>query len=54
MVQIFYAALQLELKLITPSCFGKLTAGSRLLRAVFHTGVDRTNEKQQGFLLWMS
>jgi uncharacterized LabA/DUF88 family protein len=23
------------------------------LRAFFYTGVDRTNEKQQGFLLWM-
>ena len=27
--------------------------GSRLLRSFFYTGVDRTNEKQQGFLLWM-
>jgi uncharacterized LabA/DUF88 family protein len=31
----------------------RLTAGSRLLRSFFYTGVDRTNEKQQGFLLWM-
>ncbi len=31
----------------------RLTGGSRLLRAFFYTGVDRTNEKQQGFLLWM-
>ncbi|MFW6358678.1 MAG: NYN domain-containing protein, partial [Chroococcales cyanobacterium] len=30
-----------------------LTSGSRLLRAFFYTGVDSTNEKQQGFLLWM-
>jgi uncharacterized LabA/DUF88 family protein len=31
----------------------RLTGGSRLLRSFFYTGVDRTNEKQQGFLLWM-
>jgi uncharacterized LabA/DUF88 family protein len=30
-----------------------LTNGSRLLRAFFYTGVDISNEKQQGFLLWM-
>lgn len=31
----------------------RLTCGSRLLRSFFYTGVDPTNEKQQGFLLWM-
>jgi uncharacterized LabA/DUF88 family protein len=30
-----------------------LTGNARLLRAFFYTGIDRTNEKQQGFLLWM-
>jgi uncharacterized LabA/DUF88 family protein len=30
-----------------------LIGDARLLRAFFYTGTDRTNEKQQGFLLWM-
>jgi len=47
---LFYAALQLELKLIKLLC--RLTAGGGCY-AVFYTGVDRTNDKQQGFLLWM-
>ncbi len=50
---LFYAALQLGLEIDYTKLLYRLTAGSRLLRAFFYTGVDRTNEKQQGFLLWM-
>jgi uncharacterized LabA/DUF88 family protein len=50
---LFYAALQLGVEIDYTKLLCKLTAGSRLLRAFFYTGVDRTNEKQQGFLLWM-
>ncbi|NJK72137.1 MAG: NYN domain-containing protein [Synechococcaceae cyanobacterium SM2_3_60] len=50
---LFYAALQLGVEIDYTKLLHSLTAGSRLLRAFFYTGVDRTNEKQQGFLLWM-
>ncbi|MBW4637018.1 MAG: NYN domain-containing protein [Gloeocapsa sp. UFS-A4-WI-NPMV-4B04] len=50
---LFYAALQLGVEIDYTKLLCRLTAGSRLLRAFFYTGVDRTNEKQQGFLLWM-
>lgn len=50
---LFYAALQLGLEIDYSKLLYRLTSGSRLLRAFFYTGVDRTNEKQQGFLLWM-
>ncbi|TVQ58744.1 MAG: NYN domain-containing protein [Spirulina sp. DLM2.Bin59] len=50
---LFYAALQLGLEIDYSKLLYRLTGGSRLLRAFFYTGVDRTNEKQQGFLLWM-
>jgi uncharacterized LabA/DUF88 family protein len=50
---LFYAALQLGMEIDYTKLLCRLTAGSRLLRAFFYTGVDRTNEKQQGFLLWM-
>ncbi len=50
---LFYAALQLGIEIDYTKLLVKLTAGSRLLRSFFYTGVDRTNEKQQGFLLWM-
>jgi uncharacterized LabA/DUF88 family protein len=50
---LFYAALQLGIEIDYTKLLSRLTAGSRLLRAFFYTGVDRTNEKQQGFLLWM-
>ena len=50
---LFYAALQLGLEIDYTKLLCRLTSGSRLLRAFFYTGVDRTNEKQQGFLLWM-
>ncbi len=50
---LFYAALQLGIEIDYTKLLQHLTAGSRLLRSFFYTGVDPTNEKQQGFLLWM-
>jgi uncharacterized LabA/DUF88 family protein len=50
---LFYAALQLGIEIDYTKLLSRLTGGSRLLRSFFYTGVDRTNEKQQGFLLWM-
>jgi uncharacterized LabA/DUF88 family protein len=50
---LFYAALQLGIEIDYTKLLLRLTGGSRLLRSFFYTGVDRTNEKQQGFLLWM-
>jgi uncharacterized LabA/DUF88 family protein len=50
---LFYAALQLQLEIDYVKLLNRLTEGRRLLRAYFYTGLDRTNDKQQGFLLWM-
>jgi len=50
---LFYAAMQLGMEIDYTKLLCRLTAGSRLLRSFFYTGVDRSNEKQQGFLLWM-
>jgi uncharacterized LabA/DUF88 family protein len=50
---LFYAALQLGIEIDYTKLLLRLTGGSRLLRSFFYTGVDPTNEKQQGFLLWM-
>ena len=50
---LFYAALQLGVEIDYSKLLYRITAGARLLRAFFYTGVDRSNEKQQGFLLWM-
>jgi len=50
---LFYAALQLGIEIDYTKLLCKLTSGSRLFRSFFYTGVDRSNEKQQGFLLWM-
>lgn len=50
---LFYAALQLGIEIDYAKLLCCLTANARLLRAFFYTGVDRVNEKQQGFLLWM-
>lgn len=50
---LFYAALQLGMEIDYTKLLSRLTGGSRLLRSFFYTGVDRSNEKQQGFLLWM-
>jgi len=50
---LFYAALQLGIEIDYTKLLSRLTSHSRILRAFFYTGVDRNNEKQQGFLLWM-
>ncbi|MBE9063910.1 NYN domain-containing protein [cf. Phormidesmis sp. LEGE 11477] len=50
---LFYAALQLGIEIDYTKLLSRLTSGSRLFRSFFYTGVDRSNEKQQGFLLWM-
>ena len=48
---LFYAALQLGIEIDYSKLLYRLTGGSRLLRSFFYRGVERTNEKQQGFLL---
>lgn len=50
---LFYAALQMGIEIDYTKLLRQLTGGSWLLRSFFYTGVDRSNEKQQGFLLWM-
>jgi len=50
---LFYAALQLGIEIDYAKLLCSLAGDARLLRAFFYTGVDRANEKQQGFLLWM-
>ncbi|KAB8334192.1 NYN domain-containing protein [Scytonema tolypothrichoides VB-61278] len=51
---LFYAAMHLNLEIDYTKLLRYLTKERQLLRAYFYTGVDYTNEKQQGFLLWMS
>ncbi|MGJ5675842.1 MAG: NYN domain-containing protein [Nostochopsis sp.] len=50
---LFYAALQLGIEIDYSKLLSHLAKGGKLLRAFFYSGVDRTNDKQQGFLLWM-
>lgn len=50
---LFYAALQLGIEIDYAKLLCHLVADARLLRAFFYTGVDRANDKQQGFVLWM-
>ncbi|MEB3217135.1 MAG: NYN domain-containing protein [Nostocales cyanobacterium 94392] len=50
---LFHTALQLGIEIDYTKLLCYLTKDARLLRAFFYTGVDRHNEKQQGFLLWM-
>ncbi|MCU0550346.1 MAG: NYN domain-containing protein [Leptolyngbya sp. Prado105] len=50
---LFYAAMQLGMEIDYTRLLNCLTRGRSLVRAYFYTGVDRTNEKQQRFLLWM-
>jgi uncharacterized LabA/DUF88 family protein len=50
---LFYAAMQLGVEIDYTRLLKCLTKGRSLVRAYFYTGVDRTNEKQQRFLLWM-
>jgi uncharacterized LabA/DUF88 family protein len=50
---LFYAALQMQIEVDYGKLLAVLTQGRQLLRAYFYTGVDRHNDKQQGFILWM-
>jgi uncharacterized LabA/DUF88 family protein len=50
---LFYAASQLNLEIDYARLLAYLTKNRRLVRAYFYTGVDRSNDKQQGFLHWM-
>jgi uncharacterized LabA/DUF88 family protein len=50
---LFYAGLQLGREIDYAKLLCCLTKNARLLRAFFYTGVDKANDKQQGFLLWM-
>jgi uncharacterized LabA/DUF88 family protein len=52
-LNLLHTALQLGIEIDYLKLLCRLTNSSRLLRAFFYTGVDLTNEKQQGFLLWM-
>lgn len=51
---LFYAALELGIEVDYSKLLSFLTANSPLLRCFFYTGVDPENEKQQGFLYWLS
>ncbi|NEP17934.1 MAG: NYN domain-containing protein [Leptolyngbya sp. SIO4C1] len=51
---LFYAASYLGIEIDYLRLLSALTAERQLLRAYFYTGVDPHNEKQRGFLLWLS
>lgn len=50
---LFYAASYLNLEIDYIKLLHYLTHDRRLMRAYFYTGVDPSNERQQGFLHWM-
>lgn len=50
---LLYAALQMGIEIDYTKLLCRLTTGSRLLRALFYTATERTNEKQQRFLMRM-
>jgi len=50
---LFYAASYLNIEIDYVKLLRCLVGDRRLVRAYFYTGVDRGNEKQQGFLHWM-
>jgi len=50
---LFYAASHLGIEIDYAKLLQKLVGNRCLLRSYFYTGVDPTNERQQGFLLWM-
>jgi uncharacterized LabA/DUF88 family protein len=50
---LFYGMSQLGLDVDYTKLLAELTRGGRLIRALFYTGIDPTNEKQKGFLHWM-
>ncbi|MBE9031663.1 NYN domain-containing protein [filamentous cyanobacterium LEGE 11480] len=50
---LFYAAVHLQIEIDYTKLLSQLVDGRRLLRPYFYTGVDRHNDKQQGFILWL-
>jgi uncharacterized LabA/DUF88 family protein len=50
---LFHTTLQLGIEIDYAKLLCHLTQDARLLRAFFYSGIDRGNEKQQGFLFWM-
>jgi uncharacterized LabA/DUF88 family protein len=50
---LFYAALQLQIEVDYAKLLTYLKGDRQLLRAYFYTASDSTNDRQQGFLLWM-
>jgi uncharacterized LabA/DUF88 family protein len=50
---LFYAALQLGIEIDYAKLLQRLTVSGQLVHAFFYTGVDPTNDRQQGFLSWM-
>jgi uncharacterized LabA/DUF88 family protein len=50
---LFYAAVNLQIEIDYTKLLAQLVGGRRLLRPYFYTGIDRHNDKQQGFLLWL-
>jgi uncharacterized LabA/DUF88 family protein len=50
---LFYAAVNLQIEIDYTKLLHQLVGGRRLLRPYFYTGIDRHNDKQQGFLLWL-
>jgi uncharacterized LabA/DUF88 family protein len=50
---LFYSVSQLGIEIDYLKLVKQLTQGGYLLRALFYTGIDATNEKQTGFLHWM-
>jgi uncharacterized LabA/DUF88 family protein len=51
---LFYAAMQLNIEIDYAKLLRFLTKDRQLVRAYFYTASDSGNDKQQGFLLWMS
>jgi uncharacterized LabA/DUF88 family protein len=50
---LFYAAVNLQIEIDYTKLLNQLVGDRRLLRPYFYTGIDRHNDKQQGFLLWL-
>lgn len=50
---LFHAASYLGIEVDYTRLLHRLGQGGRLLRAYFYTGTDPSNDRQQGFLLWM-
>jgi uncharacterized LabA/DUF88 family protein len=50
---LFYAAVNLQIEIDYTKLLSQLVGDRRLLRPYFYTGIDRHNDKQQGFLLWL-